>query len=393
MKILRNARVIPELTPEFDGKYADIVINEDEIVEILPAKTAQGGEVLDMTGNTVIPGLIEAHLHLDLWGTDVFEENVMTEAYRTMRALKLAQDDLRKGFTTVRDLGDRGNNVISLAHAIDEGLVMGPDVIPSGMIITPTESGNDFFGAMYAEADSPVEFRKAVRRQYQLGAQWIKVMATGAVMNPGGTPGAPIIMEDELKAVCETADYIHRPVAIHCHGTDGIKMGIRCGVRTIEHSSVMDDECIRMYLESDKTFPVPTVAPVLNFVEFSENKPRHYVENAKKIKKSLIEGLRAAYKAGVKMGFGSDAGVYVGSHGDEIYEFRGRVNELGFSPLDCLIQATKNNAEILMIDDKVGTLKVGKKANIVAFAGNPDEDINVLNDVSLVIKGGQIVTI
>lgn len=393
MKILRNARVVPELTPGYEGNYADIVIDGDKIVEIVPAKTAQGGEVLDMTGNTVIPGLIEAHLHLDLWGSDTFEENVMPEAYRTMRALKLAQDDLRKGFTTVRDLGDRGNNVISLARAIDEGMVMGPDVIPSGMIISPTECGNDFFGDMYAEADSPAEFRKAVRRQYQLGAQWIKVMATGAVMNPGGTPGAPIIMEDELRAVCEAADYVKRPVSIHCHGSEGIKMGIRCGVRTIEHSSIMDDECIRMYLASDKTFPVPTVAPILNFMEFSEGKPKHYVEKAKQIRDSLVEGLSAAYKAGVKLGFGSDAGVYVGSHGDEIYEFRGRVNVFGFRPLDCLIQATKNNAEILMIDDKVGTLEVGKKANIAAFVGNPDEDINALNDVAVVIKGGQVVTI
>lgn len=393
MIVLRNARVVNELTPGYEDTYADIVIDGEKIVDILPPKTAKGGEVMDMTGNTVIPGLIEAHLHLDLWGSDVFEENVMSEAYRTMRALKLAQDDLRKGFTTVRDLGDRANNVISLARAIDEKLVMGPDVLPSGMIITPTESGNDFFGDMYLEADSPMEFRKAVRRQYQLGAQWIKVMATGAVMNPGGTPGAPIIMEDELRAVCETADFVKRPVSIHCHGTEGIKMGIRCGVRTIEHSSIMDDECIRMYLATDKTFPIPTMAPMVNFVEFSEGKPKHYVEKAAQIKGSLIEGLRAAREAGVKMGFGSDAGVYAGSHGDEIYEFRARVREVGFTPLECLIQATKNNAEILQIDDSVGTLEVGKKANLAVFAGNPDEDIEVLNAVALVIKGGKVVNI
>lgn len=393
MMILRNARVIPELTPGFFGTEADIVLDGDRIVEILPAKTAQGPEVLDMTGNTVLPGLIDAHVHLDLCGMDTFEENVQPDTYRGMRALNLAMCNLRRGYTTVRDLGDRNNIVIHLAQAVRDGYVMAPDILASGKILTPTECGNDFFNGMYAECDSPMAFRGAVRRQYQLGADWIKVMATGAVMNPGGTPGAPIVMEDEMKAVCEAARYVNRPVAIHCHGVDGTKLAIRCGVRTVEHSSIMDDECIRMYLASDQTFPIPTFAPMTNFVEFSEGKPKHYVEKAKQVRGKLIDSMRAAYAAGVKMGWGTDAGVYVGSHGDGIYEFRARVRDGGFSPKDCLIQATKNNAEILLIDKEVGTLEVGKKANIAAFKGCPDEDINALTDVALVLKGGISVTL
>lgn len=393
MLVLRNARIIQELTPGFDGNMADIVVDGERIVEILPAKTAKGADVLDMTGNTVMPGLIEAHLHLDLSGMDVYEENVMPDVYRGMRALKLAQDNLRRGYTTVRDLGDRNNIVLYVAKAIKEGLVVGPDILASGKIITPTECGNEYFGGMYLEADSPAEFRKAVRKQYQLGADWIKVMATGAVMNPGGSPGEPIIMEDEMRAVCETANYVGKPVAIHCHGVEGTKMAIRCGVRTVEHSSIMDDECIRMYLASDQTFPIPTLAPMTNFVEFSEDKPKFYVEKASGIRKQMIESMRAAYAAGVKLGWGTDAGVYVGSHGDGIYEFRIRVNELEFSPKDCLIQATKNNSEILMIDHEVGTIEEGKKANIIAVKGNPDENINSLEDIQLVIKGGKVVNI
>lgn len=393
MLVLRNARIIQELTPGFDGDTADIVVEGDRIVEILPAKTAKGTEILDMTGNTVMPGLIEAHLHLDLSGMDVYEENVMPDVYRGMRALKLAQDNLRRGYTTVRDLGDRNNIVLYVAKAIKEGLVVGPDILASGKIITPTECGNEYFGGMYLEADSPMEFRKAVRKQYQLGADWIKVMATGAIMNPGGSPGEPIIMEDEMRAVCETANYVGKPVAIHCHGVEGTKMAIRCGVRTVEHSSIMDDECIRMYLASDQTFPIPTLAPMTNFVEFSEDKPKFYVEKASSIRKQMVESMRAAYAAGVKLGWGTDAGVYVGSHGDGIYEFRIRVNELEFSPKDCLIQATKNNSEILMIDHEVGTIEEGKKANIIAIKGNPDEDINRLEDIQLVIKGGKVVNI
>lgn len=391
MRVLRNARIIPELTPGFTDVQADIVVEGEKIVEILPAKTAKGSDVLDMTGNTVIPGLIEAHLHLDLSGMDVYEENTMPDAYRAMRALRLAQDNLRKGYTTVRDLGDRNNIVLYVAKAVKEGLVTGPDILASGKIITPTECGNEYFGGMYLEADSPMEFRKAVRKQYQLGADWIKVMATGAVMNPGGTPGEPIIMEDEMRAVCEAANYVGRPVAIHCHGVEGTKMAIRCGVRTVEHSSIMDDECIRMYLATDQTFPIPTLAPMTNFVEFSEDKPKFYVEKATQIRKELVESMRAAYQAGVKLGWGTDAGVYVGSHGDGIYEFRIRVRDLEFTPKDCLIQATKNNAEILLIDDEVGTIETGKKANLLAVRGNPDEDINALEDVQMVMKGGKVI--
>ncbi|WP_411681086.1 amidohydrolase family protein [Clostridium thailandense] len=391
MIILRNARVIKELTPNFEGTNADIVIDGCKIVEIAPAKTANGETVLDMSGKTVMPGMIEAHLHLDLCGINTFEENVQPDAYRTIRALKLAQDNLRKGYTTIRDVGDRNNIIINLARAVDNGIAIAPDILPCGNILTPTEAGNDFFDGMYLEADSPMEFRKCVRKQYQLGAKWIKIMATGAVMNPGGVPGSSIIMEDELKAACETAKYVNLPVSIHCHGADGIKMGIRCGVRTIEHSSIMDDECIRMYLASKQTFPIPTMAPMANFIEFSKDKPKHYVEKAKHLRKTVIDGLRAAREAGVKIGWGTDAGVYVGSHGDGIYEFRTRIRDVGFTPLECLIQATKNNSEILMIDDTVGTLEVGKKANIVAFNGNPDESIEALNYVALVMKDGTMV--
>lgn len=142
MIVLRNARIVPELVPRYDGDKADIVIEGDRIVQVLQPQTARGDEVYDMTGNTVIPGMIEAHLHLDLCGMDTFEENVQPDSYRVLRALKLAQDNLRKGYTTVRDLGDRNNIVISLAKAIKDGLVMGPDVLARllHMLTSPFQS-------------------------------------------------------------------------------------------------------------------------------------------------------------------------------------------------------------------------------------------------------------
>lgn len=396
MLVLRNARLIPQLVEGFEGQSGDVIVENGVIQEIKPARTAKAPseqDIIDLTGKTLTPGLIEAHLHLDLCGMDVYEENVQQESYRVMRALRLAQDNLRMGYTTVRDLGDRNNIVIGIARAVREGLVMAPDILASGMILSPTEAGNDFFGAMYTEADSPESYTKAVRRQYQLGADWIKIMGTGAVMNPGGVPGSPIIFERELQAACEAASYVGMPVAVHCHGSEGIKMCIRCGVRTVEHSSIMDEECIRMYRATDKTFPIPTMSPMVNFAEHPEGKPKHYVEKAREIADQLVEGLRACREAGVKMGWGTDAGVYEGSHGNGLYEFRARVRLAGFTPLECLIQATKNNAEILNISDTVGTIACGKRANLVAFDGNPDEDIEFLSKVALVMKGGEVLRV
>jgi len=395
MLVLRNARIIPELTEGFEDRYADIVIDGETIEEIKPAKSVNAKEenIIDLTGKTLIPGLIEAHLHLDLSGKNTFEENVEPDSYRIMRCLRLAQDNLRQGYTTVRDVGDRSNITIGIARAVREGMVMAPDILASGMIISPTEAGNDFFGTMYAEADSPQEFTKAVRRQYQLGADWIKIMGTGAVMNPGGVPGNPIIYEEELAAAVRAADYVGLPVAVHCHGTEGIKMCIRCGVRTVEHSSIMDEECIRMYKASDRSFPIPTMSPMINFTESPEGKPEHYVKKANQIAEQMVEGLRAYKANGVKIGWGTDAGVYEGSHGNGLYEFRARVERAGFTPLETLIQATKNNAEILMIDDQVGTVACGKRANLAIFDGNPDENIEMLSRVALVIKAGKIVNL
>lgn len=391
MIVLSNARVIPELVEGFEGACADIVIEGGLIKEILEPGTVtsvEDGEVLNMTGKTVIPGLIDAHVHLDLKGTNTFEENVQPDAYRTVTALSLAQDNLKMGYTTLRDLGDRDNIVIDLARAIDEGYVMGPDILASGKILSPTELGNEYFGTMYLEADSPDEFRKAVRTQYQRGAKWIKLMGTGAVMNPGGEPGRPIVTEEEMATICEMADFVGLPVSVHCHGAEGVKRCIRNGVRTIEHSSIMDEECLDMYQNTDKSFMIPTLSAPHSFLDMAEGMPQHYVEKSAKIVEVLDWGMSEAYKRGIKMGWGTDAGVYEGSHGNGLYEFRLRVNKCGMSPKDTLIQATKNNAEILMIDDTVGTIKAGKKANLAIYNGNPDEDIEVLSDVALVIKNG-----
>ena len=392
MILLRNVRLIPQLTPGFSGERGDVLIQDKHIKAIVPPGEGQAEHAVDLSGCTLLPGLIDAHVHLDLCGMNTFEENTQPDSYRTLRALSLAQSSLRQGYTTLRDLGDRNNVILSLARAIEEGLCQGPSLLASGRILSPTEAGNEFFGSMYRQADSPKEFRRGVRKQHQAGAKWIKVMVTGAVMNPGGEPGQPILLEKELQALVQAARRLSLPVAAHCHGAEGIKMAIKAGVRTVEHSTLMDKECIALYQKAaGRVFPIPTLSPLFRFSRFPQGQPAHYVEKANRYRDAMVSSLALAKEAGIKMGFGTDAGVYEGSHGNGIYEFRCRVEEAGFTPLECLLQATLHNAQILGIDHLVGTIEPGKWADLVAFPGQPDLQIDHLEKPAFVMKQGCIV--
>lgn len=177
----------------------------------------------------------------------------------------------------------------------------------------------------------------------------------------GAVPGSPIIFKEELQAACKTADYIGLSVAFHCHDFEEIKMCIRCGVRTVERFIFMDSVCIRIYQETERSFPILILSLLLNFVEHTEGKPKHYAEKSKEMKDKMIEGLKTLRKINVKIGWSADAQVYTGSHRNRLYEFQARVNRVGFTPLECLVQATKNNAKILNISETVDTIACGKK--------------------------------
>jgi len=244
---------------------------------------------------------------------------------------------------------------------------------------------------MYVESDGRDEIMKNVRKQIQRGADWIKYMSTGAVMNPGGEPGAPIYTQDEVYALCEAASLKGTPVVCHAHGTTGMIYAIKAGVRTIEHASIVTDEVIDMMLNNDYTYLVPTLTPFSHWAEAEGDYPKHYIEKSKKIFSLQVESTIKAYKAGVRMGLGSDAGVYVGSHGDNTFELKARVKYAKIKPLDVLIQATKVNSEMLFISDKVGTIEADKKANLVLIDGKPDENIDDVDNVNIVIKNGKII--
>ena len=391
MLVLKNARVLPELTVGCQGDRADIVIEGERIVEVLPAGEGAGKDVVDVEGRLLLPGLIDAHVHLDLCGMSTWEENEQPDTLRVLRGVSLAKASLKKGFTTLRDCGDRNNIIIDLARAIKEGYIEGPDILAAGMIITPTESGNEYFKGMYAESDGRDEIAKNVRKQIQRGADWIKYMGTGAVMNPGGEPGSPVYTEEEVNALCIAASLRGIPVVCHAHGTDGMIYAINNGVRTIEHASMVTDEVVELLLKKEHTYIVPTLTPSARWFEAEEDYPQHYIEKARKIFDMEVESVKKAYEAGIKIGLGSDAGVYANSHGDNSFELKARVKYTGLKPIDVLIQATKTNAEMLMIEDQVGTIQTGKKANLVIIDGNPVENIMDIDNVVMVIKDGKIV--
>jgi len=390
--ILRNVRLIPQLTVGFSGEFGDIVLENDRIKQISTAGS-ESGEGIDMAGKTALPGFIDGHVHLDLLGTDVWEENFQTDVTRAMRCLYRANASLRAGFTTLRDLGDRNGIVIDVAAAVDGGYVFGPDIIASGMILSPTESGNQYFKGMYLEADGCDEVQKGTRRLIQNGAKWIKYMGTGAYMNPGGEPGSAIYTQEEVDIIVKTANMYNIKVAGHNHGEVGILTAIKAGVRTIEHSTMMNDEIMNLVKGSDTTYLCPTLAPDAGWAKTIGlgNVPTFYAtENQKKMSEGEYERYNKAYKMGLKLGFGSDAGVYQDSHGDNSLEFKARVSAAEMAPIDVLLQMTSINAEILMIDHEVGTIAPEKKANIVIIDGKPDINVGDIDKVAYVIKSGAI---
>lgn len=210
MLLLKNCKFIPDLVEGYEGTTGDILVENDRIKSIAPCGTLQteeGDQVLDMKGQYVLPGLFDLHIHLTLSGGETLVDNAKSAVQQTLDAVKYATDTLMAGFTTVRDVGSSYNVAVELRNAIQAGNFPGPNIVACGRIVTATECGNDYFQDMYAEADGREEIWKAVREEMKRGADFIKIMGTGAVMNPGGEPGQPIYTLDELKAVVEAAAF------------------------------------------------------------------------------------------------------------------------------------------------------------------------------------------
>jgi len=367
----------------------------------LPAPS--GATLVDLKDRTVLPGLIDSHVHLssDRAGNEgllsTFTDSPQLGAFETYwNAMKT----LRAGFTTVRNLGDAGG-VLALREAIARGWVMGPRIVDAGQSISTTSGHMDERLGVREElheaighenlCDGVEDCRRAVRRQIGRGADVIKIATTGGVNSRIGAGLGKQMFDDEAKAIVDTAHLYGKKVAVHAHGADGIAVALKAGADSIEHGTLMDDETIRLFAKSNAYY-VPTLSTVNGYLERIAKDPNAYSPEvrAKIDWRISITGkaLQKAVPAGVKVAFGTDAGV--SKHGRNADEFELMVKH-GMTPTAAIQAATVNAATLLGLDKEIGTLEPGKRADLIAVAGDPLNDVKVLKSVSLVMKDGVVV--
>jgi imidazolonepropionase-like amidohydrolase len=372
---------------------AVVTIQGDRIVRVGQSSDT-GARVIDLGDVTLLPGLIDAHVHLtdDLSGDWIMRPVRETAADAALRGVANAGRTLMAGFTTVRNVGAGGFADVSLMKAIDAGLIQGPRIIPAGHAIGITGGHCDAtgwapgvleLGPKEGVADGVDQVVAAARYQIKHGAKVIKVCATAGVFSYDATLGAQQLSDEELRAMVEEAARHGLKVAAHAHGTDGIKAAIRAGVASIEHGSMLDDEAIRLMKEKG-TYLVPT-AYLLTQFKF-EGMPAAIAAKARQAIPLAQASHRKAIAAGVKIAFGTDAAVY--PHGDNAREFAVYVG-YGMKPIDAIRTATVNAADLLGVIDR-GVIARGKLADLIAVPGNPLEDVKALEKVVWVMKGGVV---
>ena len=380
-----------------------IVIEGNRIVAVEKGFTIAntGDELIDLSNKTVLPGLIDLHVHIESETNkdQALQRFTLNEADIAFRAAQYAQRTLLAGFTTVRDLGGSGVN-IALRNAINQGITVGPRIFTAGKSIASTGGHADPTngyrkdlmgdpGPREGVINSPEEARQAVRQRYKDGADLIKITATGGVLSIAKDGSGPQFNDAELKAVIETARDYGMQVAAHAHGAEGMKRAVNAGVTTIEHGTKMSEEVMDL-MKQRGTFYVPTITAG-KFVAQQAKIEGYYhpavVPKALEIGPLIQETFRKAYKRGVKIAFGTDAGVF--PHGENAKEF-GYMVEAGMPPIEAILSATIVNAAILGMSDKLGTLEAGKLADVIATDGSPLEDIHELENVSFVMKEGVV---
>ena len=382
-----------------------IVVEDNKIKAVKKgfAEAQEGDTVIDLKTSTVMPGLMDMHVHLSSQhgGPQTYLERFsLNEADYALRAANYAKITLDSGFTTVRNLGDGYNETVALRNAISKGYATGPRIYTVAKSIATTGGHADpsnglshllrpDVGPKQGVVNGEAEAREAVRTRYQDGADLIKITATGGVLSVAKSGQNPQFMTDELEAIVETAKDYGMTVAVHAHGKEGMKRAIEAGVDSIEHGTYMDDE-IRTLMKKHGTYYVPTILAgkfVADKAKIDGFFPELVRPKAASIGPLIQNTFEQAHKAGVKIAFGTDSGV--SAHGDNAQEFSLMI-EAGMKPADALLSATVNSASLLGISDILGTLEEGKLADIVAVKGNPLDDISLMESVSFVMKDGVV---
>jgi imidazolonepropionase-like amidohydrolase len=381
-----------------------VVVDAGKIVAIEPGfrDPAAGDRVIDLRQGTLLPGLFDMHVHL----TSEYSKRAEIDAYKlnegdvAINGVVYAERTLLAGFTTVRDLGDEYRASIPLRNAINAGKVAGPRIIAAGKAIgttgghaDPTNGWARKFpadpGPDEGVVNSVEDARKAVRQRYKEGSDTIKITATGGVLSIAKNGANPQFTEEEVRAIVSTARDYGFKVAAHAHGAEGIKRAVRGGVDTIEHGTFLDDEGIKLMKERG-TFYVPTISAgdwVYRMAQDPEFFPPVVRPKALQVGPQIQATFAKAYKAGVKVLFGTDTGV--SRHGDNAHEFKLMV-DAGMPAMEAIRAATSVPAKFLDLDDKVGSIAVGKLGELVGVPGNPLEDVTVMERVVFVMKDNTV---
>jgi imidazolonepropionase-like amidohydrolase len=378
---------------------AVILIEGDRITAVGPGLAIPPGtEVVDLSHSTVLPGLIDCHTHITgqsgSYYDDLFRRSPIDIA---VTAHVYARRTLEAGFTTVRDVGASEFIDVALRNAIDRGDVVGPRMRVATLTVGATGGHSDLSGfSPYLKferfsgvADGVEEIRKLVRFEVKNGADLIKVMATAGVLSEEESVGAPQYSQEEMNAVVEEAAMWGKRVAAHAHGAEGIKRAARAGVASIEHGGMIDEEGVRLLKELG-IYLVPDIYTD-EYILAEAGKlglPPKMVEKEKELRKNQIVNWKRAIAAGVKLAFGTDAGVY--PHGQNARQFHSLL-ALGLTPMQVIQMATGNAADLLGWSDRVGTVAPGRFADLIAVQGDPLADVTELERVVLVMKGGVVV--